>query len=342
LDSCTKDKVSEIPIPTVYEIQLPEGFPPLPLNNENPLTKEGIALGRRLFYDSILSRNYTMSCASCHNINFGFTDNNKIFSEGINGIPGVRNSMPLYNLAYYDAFFWDGRASSIEAQALQPVPAHNEMDLAWDIAQERIRQHPEYPRLFMQAFPMQIIDSMLITKAIAQFERTLISGNSKFDKVKRGEAFFTDDELEGYLLMNDFNGGDCLHCHPVESNALITTLNFRNNGLDAATTVDDFEDKGHGLVTGDPNDNGKFKVPSLRNVTLTAPYMHDGRFASLDEVLDFYSTGVKLSPTIDPKMEFAASGGVNLTATEKLQIKAFLATLTDSSFIQNPEFKNPF
>jgi cytochrome c peroxidase len=343
LVACTDDITPTIATytPRPYLLESPEGFPPMPPNPSNPLTYEGIDLGRHLFYDPILSADTTISCASCHSLALAMTDG-KPKSQGINGLLNARNAMPLFNLAWNTKFFWDGRASSIEEQALQPVPAHNEMNLRWVAAAARVQNSTIYKQKFAQAFPNKTIDSITITKAIAQFERTLLSYNSKFDKVRRGEDFYNDDELDGYLLMNDFFGGDCLHCHPTESSVFLSTFNFTNNGLDDAPTPNDYTDKGLGAVTGLASDNGKFKVPSLRNIALTAPYMHDGRFQTLDDVLAFYSTGVHQGANVDPKMEFANVGGVSLTADEKIKIKAFLNTLTDYTFINNPDYSSPF
>ncbi len=338
-DDAIPDAINYQPKP--YSLATPAGFPPMPVAANNPLTVEGIDLGRHLFYDKILSADNTVACASCHSIDKSFTDGVPK-SIGIGGQVNARNAMPLYNLAWYDAMFWDGRATTIEEQAFQPVPAHNEMNLNWNDAATKLKQSALYKEKFAKAFPNKTIDSIVITKAIAQFERTLLSYNSKFDKVRRGEDFFDDDELDGYMSMSEITGGDCLHCHPVESSVFLSTLDFRNNGLDLAATPNDYSDKGYGAVSGNPADNGKFKVPSLRNIALTAPYMHDGRFATLDEVLNFYSTGVHQGANVDPKMEFANVGGVQLTVAEKVKIKAFLLTLTDYKFINNPDFKSPF
>lgn len=342
--SCKKEPIvtPEAYQPTLLNLATPAGFPPMPVSSVNPLTKEGVALGRRLFYDPILSSDSTYSCASCHNQQKAFTDSPLKTSVGVHNDTVSRNAMPLFNLAWYPSFFWDGRSASIEDQVFFPVRSHVEMDLNWNTAVQRIRSHNVYTDMYKKAFGEIAIDSVHIAYAIAQFERTFLSYNSKYDKVKRGEAFFDDNELDGYLLMQDFFGGDCLHCHPVESNLLISTLNFRNNGITDAATPDDYPDKGLGAVTGNPLDNGKFKVPSLRNIGLTAPYMHDGRFATLDAVLDFYSTGVHNSANVDPKMEYSFQGGVQLTTDEKAKIKAFLLTLTDSTFITNDDYSSPF
>ena len=317
-------------------------FPKMPVAANNPVTVEGANLGKHLFYDSILSADNTLSCASCHHQKSAFSDSPNSFSHGRNGALMKRNTMPLFNLAWYPAFFWDGRASSIEEQVFHPVRENNEMNLDWKAATRRIEQNKFYKKQFKEIFGSSIIDSIQISNAIAQFLRTLISYQSKYDLVLEGKALFTKDEYEGFILVNDQTKGDCIHCHITDGDALGTTLVFSNNGLDAVTNANDYKDKGRGLVTGKPTDNGKFIVPSLRNLAFTAPYMHDGRFKTLEEVINFYSEGLQKSVNIDSKMEFVHQGGAKLTSEDKRKIIAFLLTLSDSSFISNPEFSNPF
>ena len=328
--------------PTPAPLQIPQLFaqyinaPVIPSNN--PQTVEGIALGRRLFFDPILSSDSSQSCSTCHMPFDAFSDNNQ-FSTGVTGALGTRNSMPIFNLAWNwnEKFFWDGRAISLEDQALGPVVNPIEMNNTWPNAVASLQNHPTYPSLFQAAFGTSTIDSTLVAKALAQFERTLISGNAKFDKYLRGETALTASELNGFNLFMDENGGDCFHCHGSAANPLWTDNDFHNNGLDAA-----FTDNGLGDITGNPNDNGKFKTPSLRNLFFSAPYMHDGRFATIDEVINFYSEGLKNSPTIDPLMKSVAQGGVQLTPMEKADLKAFLMTLSEPEFVQNPDFQSPF
>lgn len=328
--------------PTPYSFPKLRFFPAMPTAANNPVTEEGVTLGRFLFYDPILSLDSTISCASCHQQAAAFSNAPLVFSKGINQIEGKRNASPLFNLAWYPKLFWDGRAASIEEQVFHPVRAHDEMNLTWAVATTRIQQSAFYLPLFKKAFNTTEIDSQLIAKAIAQFERTLLSYNSKYDQVLRNEAYFTEDELEGFILVNEMDQGDCLHCHTTDANALGTTGQFSNNGLDAITDANNYTDKGLGGITGKAKDNGKFKIPSLRNIALTAPYMHDGRFQTLEEVLEFYSEGVHFAANVDSKMGSAQHGGVHLSQEKQQQIIAFLHTLTDSSFIQNPAFSNPF
>ena len=330
----------EVYSPIPYSLKIPELFqqklidPLIPSNN--PLTEEGVALGKKLFFDRKLSGNNTQACASCHKPQNSFTDNTR-FSNGIDGVFGSRNSMPLMNLAwnFTDKFAWDGKELGLERQALEPVKNPIEMHSNWRNVAEKLQQDPEYPTLFLRAFGTTTIDSSLVTKAIAQFERILISGNAKFDQYLLGNATLSLEELNGFTIFMDEEKGDCFHCHGSDNNPLWTDNGFHNNGLDST-----FDDLGLGAVTGDPNDNGTFRSPSLRNLNFTAPYMHDGRFATLEEVINHYSEGLQFSSTIDPLMKKVSQGGVQLTPQEKLDLKAFLLTLTDPEFINNPDFRN--
>jgi len=336
--SCSKDENGGYQ-PTSLPLEIPQLFeqkilaPVIPTNN--PQTVEGVALGKKLFFDTILSSDNTVSCASCHLPNAAFSDNAQ-FSSGVNGALGSRNSMPLFNLAwnYDERFFWDGRIFSIEHQAAEPVVNTLEMNSVWLDVINKLNQDSIYPELFQQAFPSEAISKETVTKAIAQFERTLISANSKFDRYLLGQETLTASELNGFNVFMDENRGDCFHCHGSDQNPLWTDNDFHNNGLDAT-----FTDLGLAIFTGDPTDNGKFKTPSLRNLAFTAPYMHDGRFATLDEVINHYSEGLQDSPTIDPLMKKVDQGGVQLSTQDKADLKAFLLTLTDNSFINNPNFQ---
>ena len=275
-----------------------------------------------------------MSCASCHAPQYAFSDPSPS-SIGINGDSSKRNSMVLQNLAWSNDFFWDGSVITLEEQILLPVMDSTEMDESWSNFLNEIKFDNLYRELFYDAFGTLEPDSTHAAKAIAQFLRTMISSNSKYDKVLRYEANFTPDENAGFSSFNSLTGGDCFHCH---GGILGTDLSYKNNGLDEFPI-----DSGRGLVTLNPLDNFKFKVPSIRNIEYSAPYMHDGRFNTIDQVIDFYSTGIHAnSPNIDPLIEFASQGGVQLNPTERLQLKAFLLTLSDSSFINNPDFSNPF
>lgn len=326
--------------PVPFSLEIPEIFqqkliaPLIP--NNNPLTEEGVALGKKLFFDKKLSGNNTQSCASCHKPQNSFTDDTR-FSDGIDGVFGLRNSMPLLNLAWNfdDKFAWDGKELGLERQALEPIVNPIEMHSNWETVVAKLEQDPEYPVLFSKAFGTSSIDSSLVAKAIAQFERILISGNSKFDQYLLGNATLSLQELNGFTIFMDEEKGDCFHCHGSDNNPLWTDNMFHNNGLDTH-----FNDLGLGAITGDPNDYGKFRSPSLRNLIFTAPYMHDGRFTTLEEVIDHYSTGLQPSSTIDPLMKRVSQGGVQLSDQEKISLKAFLLTLTDFEFIDNPNFRD--
>ena len=342
--ACRKDKVSDFK-PTPYVLKVPSHFPNMPIPADNPMTVEGVELGRFLFYEKKLSGDNTMSCASCHHQNVAFSDPNQ-FSTGITGEVGTRHSMALINLGWQQFFFWDGRAATLEEQLLEPVPNPVEMNQPWTQAVEKLRADPKYPEMFAKAFGESGIDSIKVTKALAQFLRTLISAESKYDvmyKYQNGLSLtpaesqlynsITIEEWAGYDLFLSLNGADCLHCH---NGPLMQVQIYSNNGLD-----DVFDDPGRMAVTGNPADNGRFKVPTLRNIAASAPYMHDGRFQTLDEVIEHYSSGVKQSATIDPMMEFAHLGGVQLDAQEKQLLKAFLLCLTDEKFLTNKKFSNP-
>ncbi len=332
--------------PTPYVLEIPAGFPQMAIPPDNPMTVEGVKLGRHLFYEARLSGNNSMSCGSCHGQDAAFTDSEQ-FSTGIDGIQGTRNSMSIVNLGWEDRFFWDGRAHSLEEQIFFPVTDPIEMHETWPGAVAKLQVDEAYVALFDDAFGTTTIDSVLVSKAIAQFMRTMISGNSKFDKFMRGELQLDPPEQLGFLLtqmeggdpalgLGGQWGADCFHCHP-HGGGRFTDGILRNNGLDGEGT---WPDLGAGQVSGLPQDFGKFKTPTLRNVTLTAPYMHDGRFATLEEVIDHYDSGGHPSSTIDPNMKFS-QGGLALTAEKKQQLIAFLHTLTDWDFVADERFSDP-
>jgi cytochrome c peroxidase len=337
--SCSNETTEKY-VPTPSPIETPPLFkenilaPVTPI--DNPQTVEGIALGKKLFFDPILSGDNSQACADCHSPKNAFSDTDR-FSEGINGSLGNRNSMPLFNLAwnYDEKFFWDGNTFSLEHQAFVPVSDPTEMASIWTEVEQKLQKHKEYPSLFEKAFGSSKIDSTLVTKAIAQFERTIISSNSKFDKFLLGKVTLTPQEQNGFNVFMDETKGDCFHCHGSDKNPLWTDNIFHNNGLDEIST-----DLGLGAVTGDPADNGKFKSPSLRNLAFTTPYMHDGRFATLEEVINHYSEGLKNSSTIDPLMKKVSQGGVGLSPQDKADLKTFLLSLSDYEFINNSAFNN--
>lgn len=329
--------------PMAYTFDVPAYMPRPIVPEDNPMTVEGVELGRMLFFDPIFSADSTLSCAGCHDPKLAFTDG-KAVSKGILGIEGKRSAMSLVNLAYSTrGFFWDGRSRSLEEQALIPIEDHAEMADTWENVEDKLRRHESYPQFFRSAFGIERkseITRDLAVKAIAQFERTLISAQSRYDKVIwESNGFPTDSEQRGIALF--FIEDDqtvahpgCSHCH---FNPLFTDNQFRNNGLDSVASLEDFIDKGLGGFNGNVYDNGKFKVPTLRNVVLTAPYMHDGRFASLEEVLDSYSRGGHGVANEDTNIL-----PFSLTDQDKADLIAFLNMLTDTSFVNNPEFQSPF
>jgi cytochrome c peroxidase len=311
--------------------------------DDNPLTEQGVKLGRMLFFDPIFSVDSSMSCSSCHLPEKGFTDG-LAKSIGVLGIPTLRSSMALVNLTLLDGdLFWDGRSNSLEEQALLPIEAHDEFNDTWENVEVKLQRHANYPRLFREAFGIEFpseISRDLAVKAIAQFERTLVSSNSKFDQVVwRNEGEFTEEEEFGFELFNvetsqTFGHPGCTHCH---SGPNFTDNKFHNNGLDNVSSFTDFADLGRGGVNNVMFDNGKFRTPSLRNIALTAPYMHDGRFETLEDVLEHYASGghgfENENSNIRP---------FDLSEEEKQALLAFLHTLTDTSFTNNPAFQSPF
>ena len=325
-------KDPESPGPTALEIEIPAGFPTLDNPANNPTTVEGVALGRQLFYDPILSANETVSCASCHLQRQGFGDPDQ-FSSGVNGALGNRNAPALTNTGFSTSMFWDGREQTLEDQARRPVPNPIEMHLPWPQAVDRLNSSETYREMFEAAFPNHAISEDLVVMAIAQFERTFISADSKFDRVQAGVEQFTESEARGFNIFFS-ETGDCFHCH---GTVLFTDNLFHNNGLD-----EEFSDLGRAMATMNPADEGKFKTPTLRNVEFSAPYMHDGRFNTLEEVVDFYSAGLKTSTTIDPLMKNFENGGVQLSAEEKADLIAFIKTLSDEAFLNNPDLSSPF
>jgi cytochrome c peroxidase len=345
LTACDSELNQALKIPpTPYNFVVPAGFPAPILPDDNPLTNEGIELGRHLFYDTKLSRNNTQSCASCHAMNHALTDNGKKLSTGIDGIQGTRNAMPLFNLAWNASpYFWDGRAATLRQQVLMPIQDPVEMHETLPNVVEKLKNDRNYQLLFGAAFNTKEITNEGIAQALEQFLLSIVSGNARYDQYLRGEISLTLQELNGRTLFDrefkDVNsgqksGGDCFHCH---GNILFTTNKFTNNGLDASFDAD----KGRGDATGLPQDVGKFKIPTLRNIALTAPYMHDGRFETLTQALEFYNFHQKTSATLDPVIK-SVEDGLRFTPSDIADMEAFLNTLTDTDFVNNPAYQNPF
>ena len=308
---------------TPYTIEIPYGFPNMIIPQNNPMTVEGINLGEKLFNDPILSADNSLACINCHNKSSSFSDPNQ-YSTGIDNIQGTRNASALVNIGWNSSVKWDGSAQSLEEQAFEPVTNPIEMHDTWQNVENKINANLEYKDLFLEAFNIDYIDSNHIVMAIAQFERTLISSDSKFDRYIRGEEQLTPSELSGYAIFNS-EKGDCFHCH---GSQMFMDNRFHNNGLD----IEPFTDLGLGYVSENSNDNGKFRTPSLRNIEYTSPYMHDGRFISLEEVVNHYNSGGNYSSTVDPLMKKIGIG-LQLTNEEKQDLVSFLKTLSDENFI---------
>lgn len=348
---------SEVPTidePTLMEFTPPPIFGDFDIPANNVLTEEGVSLGRMLFYEKKLSSDNTISCASCHHQDKAFTDGLAL-SRGINNQQTGFSSMSLNNLIWTSHFFWDGRAVSLEEQALEPIENPIEMNQSLAQTVTKLQETDIYPNAFLGAFGSKTITSENIGKALAQFMRTMISSNSRYDQFLLKTTEFTPQEELGMTLFfthpepeSNLRGGNCGDCHLniLTSGSRDGFQGFKNNGLD------DEDGLQNGLfeVTGNDFDKGKFKVPTLRNIALTAPYMHDGRFATLEEVLDHYNDHIKRSSTLDPLILEGSNDEIvpgadiklGLNQEEKEAIIAFLKTLTDEKFIAEENFSNPF
>jgi cytochrome c peroxidase len=340
----------ETPTPTDPPLfYVPKNFPqPLYPTGKNPITPEGFTLGKTLFYDGVLSRDSTIACGECHRQNYGFTHHLHDLSHGINGRTGLRNAQPLHNLAWEDSFLWDGAVTDLDQQPLTPIQHPDEMDDTMDNVLKKLRRRPAYPAMYKAAFGTEEITQERTLQALSQFLRALVSANSKYDKYVRKEAggTLTPDELAGLQLFKDKG---CANCHAGE---LFTDHSFRNNGLslfertkveyvNEKPTLIQVIDEGRARVTGKAEDRYRFKVPSLRNVANTLPYMHDGRFQTLAQVLDHYASGVQDTPNLDPLLKQNGRLGIPLTDDEKKKLLAFLNTLSDTQYLNDPRFAEP-
>ena len=312
---------------TPYHFTMGGAFPIPDLPRDNPLTGERVVLGNKLFHETALSRDSSISCASCHQPDHTFTDPRR-FSVGVRAQTGTRHAMPLFNLAWKSSFFWDGRAPSLRAQALVPIQDHTEMDETLDHVTAKLAADPSYPPMFNAAFGTPEITPEKLGLAIEQYLLTLTSFNSKFDHAMQGKETLNEDEKRGFELFMTENdprtgqrGADCFHCH---GGALFTDNQFHNNGLEPNDA-----DPGRFRVTHNEADRNKFATPSLRNVARTGPYMHDGRFTTLEEVVAHYSTGVVRSATLDPNLAKHPSNGLQLSPADQRALVAFLKTLSD-------------
>jgi cytochrome c peroxidase len=317
---------------THVDLNIPSGLPPMKIPADNPLTEQGIQLGRKLFYDNLLSKNNTMNCGSCHQLNNYFVDSNRQFSTGIDQIAGNRNAMPLFNIAYSPSLFWDGGSPSLEAQVLGPITNPIEMHETMEGVITKLQNHPQYPTLFAQAFGSDRISSLAIFNAIAQFERTIVSANSSFDQWRDGKISLSPQALRGKDIYLSETKGDCFHCHSYGST--FTDFEFRNTGLDSIPL-----DKGRALITRKPTDEGKFKTPSLRNIAMTSPYMHDGRFTTLRQCIEHYNRNFKYTANLSPELKHQIKN--RMTEDEISDLIAFLETLTDKEFIYRTDLAKP-
>jgi len=339
--SCKKDEKPAVLDTTPYPLEY-GNFPKPPIPADNQLTNTKVQLGRLLFYDKNLSEDGTQSCGSCHLQANGFNDF-RDFSIGIKGLPGKRNAMTIANLAWHtNGFFWDGRATTLREQSLKPIQDLLEMHETLENVVNKTQNNSDYRDPFIRAFGDFAVTSERISLVLEQFMNTLVTYNSKFDQWKAGKTTLTESENRGRELffrepdlIAGIKGAECFHCH---GGFDFTDLKYTSNGLDFDF---EFTDLGRYEVTKNEGDKARFKVPSLRNIVLTAPYMHDSRFKTLEETVEHYNTGVKFSSTLDPSMTGVAQNGLNLNEQDKLDLINFMKTLTDSSFINNPNFADP-
>ncbi|MEM0895854.1 MAG: MbnP family protein [Verrucomicrobiota bacterium] len=320
-------------IGTPYELKIGRNFPVPTLPSDFPLTNERVELGETLFHDGILSVNGVVSCASCHLENHAFADE-RANSWGIDMTPTRRNSMPLFNLAWKSHFFWDGRSPSLREQVLEPIEHPGEMADTLENVVQKLSTDGDYPGMFEAAYGSRVIDAEKIAVSLEQYLLTLTSHDSKFDQALRGETELSAQEKRGFeLFVTEYDprrglkGADCFHCH---GGPLFTDHQLHNNGLARS------DDLGLGEVTGRKTDYYKFSTPSLRNIAITAPYMHDSRFGTLEEVIDHYDSGIDHSPTLDPNIAKHPRAGLGLTAADKAALVAFLKALTDPQFLPPP------
>lgn len=325
LIGCNKVDLSET---GTWGFYVPEGFPePVYKLENNAQSTDRFVLGRALFYDPILSSDNTISCASCHAQVHGFADHNTTFSAGVGGALGTRNSPTIVNMAWAKSFMWDGGVNHIEIFSLAPITNPLEMNETMLNVVNKLNASEDYKKQFKKAYGTSVITDQLLFRALSQYMMLIISDQSKYDHYLKGKASFSTSEKSGLNLFRE----KCASCH---QEPLFTDNTFRNNGIDEVFD----HDAGRFLITLNENDKGKFKVPTLRNVAITYPYMHDGRFYTLNQVLDHYASGVKASATLDPHL---TNGGIPMTSQEKADIISFLKTLTDYQLMQNTNLQEP-
>jgi cytochrome c peroxidase len=315
---------SDRPIGAVVDIRAPLGLPPVPIPADNPPTAQTIALGRTLFYDMRLSKDNTVSCASCHNPNLAFSDGRPL-ARGVGGMLGIRNAPTLLNAAYSPLQFWDGRAKSLEEQSAAPMENPVEMDQKHEVSVSKIGKDPAYQAEFAQAFGPGPVTLEKIQKSLASFERTLLSGDSPFDQYQYGgnKQALSPAAIHGLAIFQDPNRGNCAVCHTIDKNyALFTDGKFHNTGA-GVNGAGDFTDLGRFTSTKIETTKGEFKTPTLRDVALSAPYMHDGSLKTLKDVVDFYAGGGNSNPFLDKEMK-----PLNLSAQDRADLVKFLESLT--------------
>jgi cytochrome c peroxidase len=318
------------------------GLPEPELPGDNLLTEQGVKLGRMLFYETRLSGDNSLACASCHKQENAFTDTNR-FSTGIDGLEGHRQAMSAVNMLWNtNGYFWDGRAQKLRDQSIIPIQDDLEMNETMENVVEKLEQDTLYKHQFFRAFGSEDISSHRIGLALEQFMNSIVSYRSKYDLFLEGEATFTEkEELGMELFFEEYNpyfpetsGADCGHCHGGKN---FSSQEYMNNGLDSI-----YNDNGRYDVTGLESDRGAMKVTTLRNIELTAPYMHDGRFKTLEEVIDHYNEGLRYNASLDPALAMTMGTGLMLNNTDKDALIAFLRTLTDSNLIQDSRYASPF
>ena len=328
VNSCKKNGSDTDGRTTPIAFAIPKGFPaPVYTFSGNPLTEEGFSLGRKLFYDGKLSKDGNFPCASCHQQFAGFATFDHDLSHGFNNQFTTRNAPALFNLVWQKETHWDGGINNIEVQPLAPITAPNEMAEDIGTVVKKLQADPEYRKMFRAAFGNEEVTSQRMLYALTQFMASIVSSNSKYDKVKKGEASFTFNEQEGYKVFQ----ANCTSCH---TEPLFTDNSFRNTGIPVNPTIKDY---GRMRITNKKEDSLKFKVPSLRNIYLSFPYGHDGRFVSIGQMLDHYTNGVQNSPTLDPFLKTK----LNLSFNDKYYLVAFLGTLTDSVLLNDKRFAPP-
>ena len=325
---------------TPYNFTFPENFGDPELPKDNALTLEGVKLGKMIFYEKALSKNGTQSCESCHAQSTGFSDKNQ-FSKGVDGLLGRRQAMPIFNLAWRKTgFFWDGRAATLREQSLLPIQDPLEMHETLENVVSKLSANKTYTDQFVRAFGNSEVNSTKVSLALEQFMMTIVSFDSKYDQYLAEKVTLSESEERGRnLFFTDYNpffpelsGADCAHCH---SGPNMENGDFMNNGLDKDS---DFTDMGRYEVSKVVADRATFLMPTLRNIANTAPYMHDGRFTTLEEVVEHYNSGVKMSSTVSPLIVPTIAKGLLLNAQDKIDLVNFLKTLSDQTFLTNPEY----